>query len=130
MENENCQNVFFEEKTRKIFAVRIKELRMEKKISATKLGECLGLSRSAISSYECCTRRPDMAVLYAYAEFFNVPTDYLLGRINTRVPLHSIACLSKITDEDVGFLSNEIQEDISSFIEYKLQQAKLKKDKQ
>ena len=130
MENEAFQSIVFDEKTRKIFAERIKLLRKEKKLSATKLGEYIGYSRSAISSYECCTRIPDIMVLYAYSEFFNVPTDYLIGKIDSRVPLHSIACLSKITDEDVGIFSKELQDDISNFIEFRLHQEKLKKDKQ
>lgn len=130
MENEAVQSIIFDEKTRKIFAERIKLLRKEKKLSAEKLGKYLGYSQSSISSYECCSRKPDVDVLYAYAEFFNVPSDYLLGRIDSRIPLHSIACLSKITDEDVGIFSKELQDDISNFIEFRLHQEKLKKDKQ
>lgn len=112
----------------KAFAKRARELRQERGLTLESLGNFLGYSRSAISSYECLARTPDIKVLKAYSDFFDVPVDYLIGKINMRKPLHAIACFSNLTDEDVDNWSKDVQEDISNFIEFRLQQEKHKKE--
>ena len=129
MKNEETNAIVFDRETVLTFAKRAKELRTERKLSLEALGSYLGYSRSAISSYECASRIPDIKVLYAYSEFFNVPTDYLIGKINIRNPLSAIACMSKLTDEDVGNWSEDVQRDISRFIEFRLQEERQKKNK-
>ena len=44
------------------------------------MAEKLGISRSTIGMYETGAREPDFETLEAIADFFNVDTDYLLGR--------------------------------------------------
>lgn len=112
----------------KIFAKRARELRQERGLTLEALGNFLGYSRSAISSYECSARMPDLKVLKAYSDFFDVPVDYLIGKINIRKPLQAIACFSNLTDDDIGNWSKDVQDDISNFIEFRLQQEKLKKE--
>lgn len=78
------------------FSNVFKELRLEKKITQQELSYSLGLSRSAISMYETGEREPDFKTLKLIADFFNVDTDYLLGRTeklnttsyNTVVEIH------------------------------------------
>ena len=64
----------------------IKELRKNvinefgKKISQEDLAKALKVSRSTIAMWETDGSVPDIASLQALADFFNVSTDYLLGR--------------------------------------------------
>ena len=41
---------------------------------------------SALSSYENCVHAPDLMMLSRLAEFYDVTTDYLLGRTEYRCP--------------------------------------------
>ena len=63
----------------KIFAERLKELRLEEKISTTKLGQAIGVSDVAISRWERQERIPNIEALVAIAKYFKVSTDYLCG---------------------------------------------------
>lgn len=63
------------------FSTRLKQLREEKKLRQEDLATILNISRQAISNYEQGTRFPkDEKLLIAIANYFNVSTDYLLGR--------------------------------------------------
>ena len=62
-----------------IFGNKLKELRLEKKLSQRKLGEMLGFCNQTISFWEIGRCEPDYDALVAIARFFNVSTDFLLG---------------------------------------------------
>lgn len=62
-----------------VFAQRLKQLRRRRGISQRVLSELCGLSKSAVQLYEH-GRIPSAGSLIALADFFNVSTDYLLGR--------------------------------------------------
>lgn len=59
--------------------LRLKELRVQQRLSQDGLALKLNLSQSTISAYEVGDRVPDMDVLLAIAKFFNVSLDYLAG---------------------------------------------------
>ena len=63
---------------------RLRYLRREKKMSQAALAEAIGVAQSSITSYERDERKPSYEVLCLLADYFNVSTDYLLGR--TDVP--------------------------------------------
>jgi transcriptional regulator with XRE-family HTH domain len=62
------------------FATRLRELMEAPDISQAKVAEHVGVTRQAISSYSLGTSVPDIDKLVRIAEFFNVSTEYLLGR--------------------------------------------------
>ena len=62
------------------FGERLAQLRNQKELSQYKLAELLGFSRGQVANYEQGTRQPDFDTLKKLAAFFNVTTDYLLGR--------------------------------------------------
>ena len=66
----------------------IRALRKEKNLTMKELGKMMGVAESTISMYENGYREPDTKTLIRLADFFNVSTDYLLGRTeNAHDPL-------------------------------------------
>jgi transcriptional regulator with XRE-family HTH domain len=63
-----------------VFSKRLVELRKEKKMSQYEIADRLGFSRGQYANYEQGTREPDFSTLQKIADYFNVSTDYLLGR--------------------------------------------------
>lgn len=59
---------------------RLKKLRNERKITQEKLGKKVNVTKVSISGYENGNRNPDTETLQKLADFFEVSTDYLLGR--------------------------------------------------
>ena len=66
---------------------RLKELRHEKNLSQTDIAKALGVTRQAISLYEKGDREPKIDTWQKLADFFEVPTEYLMGITNDRVTL-------------------------------------------
>jgi len=62
------------------FAERLKELRIEKKLSMKALSLKTGLSTNAICQWEKNSTDITSGNLIILADFFGVTTDYLLGR--------------------------------------------------
>ncbi len=58
----------------------LKNLRHEKGITQLKLAMDLSMSQNSISRYETGEREADYKILIAFADYFNVPIDYLLER--------------------------------------------------
>lgn len=59
--------------------LRLKELREQRKLNQEGLALKLNVSQSTISAYEIGERVPDLKILIAIANFFNVSLDYLAG---------------------------------------------------
>lgn len=66
------------------FSERIKELRLEKSLTQTQLGEIIGVKHFSIYSYEKGRACPEMKGLVALADYFEVSIDYLTGRSDRR----------------------------------------------
>lgn len=69
------------------FGERLAELRKEKGLSQQELAKLFELSKSAIAMYETDRREPSNESLNELAIFFNVSTDYFLGRTDQRTPI-------------------------------------------
>lgn len=65
---------------------RIKKLREEKGLKQEELAKILLVSPSAIGMYEINKREPNNEITIKMANFFNVSTDYLLGKSDIRNP--------------------------------------------
>lgn len=63
-----------------MFATRLKELRKMKGISQIALAQQLGLTQQAVGKWETGRSSPDPSTVAALASYFNVSSDYLLGR--------------------------------------------------
>ena len=62
------------------YSNRIRELRKNKSLSQEQLADKLGVTKQAVSQMERGARKPSVTMLEALCDFFNVSTDYLLGK--------------------------------------------------
>ena len=62
------------------FGELIAELRQDRGLTQKQLGKILSVSTGTISNYENGVHYPDLDKLVALADYFQVSTDYLLGR--------------------------------------------------
>lgn len=62
------------------FGQRLKALREKRELSQGELGKRFTLSQSTIAYYELNKKQPNQDTLNKMADFFEVTTDYLLGR--------------------------------------------------
>ena len=58
----------------------LKELRLERKVTQEQLGNTLGVKKNTISQWESETNEPNSGMIIKLADYFDVSTDYLLGR--------------------------------------------------
>ena len=63
----------------KIFAERLKDLRIERELSQRELAKLLNVSHLAVAQCESESRSPNAEAVVALAKFFEVSADYLLG---------------------------------------------------
>ena len=63
----------------KIFAERLKELRVEAGLSTQQLSEMLGFTNASIIRWERDLCEPSIVAVVAVAKFYNVSADYLSG---------------------------------------------------
>ena len=61
------------------FAEKLKSLRDEQGLFQRDLAKNMGLTQPTIAKYESGDREPDLDTLIAFAKYFKVSTDYLLG---------------------------------------------------
>ena len=94
-------------------------LRKEKNISQKKAAEDLGVQQALLSHYEKGKRECGLEFLLRAAEYYNVTTDYLLGK--SPVSNGAVITNNNITDaEDIQKASNLSAEELSAAFAKKL----------
>lgn len=83
---------------------RIKQLRDVAEVKQVDLANMLGISQGTLSNWERGIHDPDSESLIAIAKYFNVTTDFVLGKDDT-------ASLSP--DEDIRFALNNLPHDLT-----------------
>lgn len=58
----------------------IKDLRRSKKLSQTDFAKIVGVSQTTVTAWETGKAEPSSSAITRIADYFNVSTDYLLGR--------------------------------------------------
>ncbi|MED4840262.1 helix-turn-helix transcriptional regulator [Weizmannia sp. CD-2023] len=126
-----------------MFGKRLSALRKQKGLSQYELADKLGYSRGQIANYEQGKREPDYETLQKIADFFDVTTDYLLGRTDIRTlndEDDSLAEINKLIKEygieKIGFfdidkwknLSKDDIDEIRRHFEWVAQKAKERND--
>ena len=102
---------------------RLKELRKEKKLTQTQVGNYLGITVSAYGNYELGQREPSIDMLLKLADYFGVTVDYLLGReTNTATSVEPLKTKnsSALSEEDEAMLNQylELSEDSKRAVRY------------
>jgi transcriptional regulator with XRE-family HTH domain len=69
-----------------VLGTRIKYLREKQDLSQTRLASSLDITNTQLSRYESGDRKPDPETITRIANYFEVSTDYLLGRTNDPSP--------------------------------------------
>lgn len=118
---------------------RIAELRKKNKKTQQDIANLLGITRPAYTAYERGTRSPDYESLQKLAEFYDVTTDYLLGRTDDPNPpdkeksserdkiIHKLATEFPEADlmfHDLASMTAEQLKEVYEFIKFKQSQKK------
>jgi len=109
---------------------RIKELRKSRKLTLKQFGIQFGLSESTISQYENENRTPDYEVLKKIADFFEVSTDYLLGRTDepsTKSLDEQLEGVNFALYKEAEELSDADKRDVLNFIQFMKQKKQKEK---
>ena len=100
----------------KEFPTILRQLRKQARMSQPELAEKLGISRSAVSIYECGSREPNFAMLEAISDLFNVDMNTLTGT----EPIER-----GVTDRDIKFAlfgdayaNDELYEEVKDFAQF------------
>ncbi len=92
---------------------RLREVRDEKEITQQEVADYLGITRPAYTAYETGNRQPDFDTLTKLANYFNVTTDWLLGRTNARaypyIQAPHIEGDTPITEESLNIIEAELK---------------------
>jgi transcriptional regulator with XRE-family HTH domain len=67
-------------------AARLKALRIERDVTQSVVALNIGLSRGGYNRLECANVFPSLDTLIQLANYFDVSTDYLLGRCDDKWP--------------------------------------------
>lgn len=97
------------------FGERLKELRKEKNLTQEQLAEIFKVTQVTISKYERNFTETDITTLFKFADFFDVTTDYLLGKSDLKhgnksdkQNLHFFE-KDNLTKEDMDYLNMMIE---------------------
>lgn len=104
------------------FHLRLKQLRLDHKLTQRDLADILGIKPTAISNYESQRNEPSFEKLIMLSEYFEVSCDYLLGLTDSYLPVGG-----EILDKDIvdifdiyQQLDNESVEELKKYIAYLL----------
>jgi len=82
-----------------MFSKRFVELREERNLLQSDVAKIFNVEQPTVSQWENNKRIPDSSMIIIIANFFDVSTDYLLGRSDNRNPSNGLYTKT-ITDED------------------------------
>lgn len=96
-----------------MFATRIKNLRQSKELNQVQLAEKLGVKKQSISNWENDNIMPSVDMLVKIADFFQVSTDYLLGREAQETSIPQMLDITGLTPrqiEHIQFIVDDLRQ--------------------
>ena len=63
----------------KVFGLKLKEVRTEKRLTQLQLAQILSVSKTTICQWETSKQEPSLEDVVSIAKYFDVTADYLLG---------------------------------------------------
>lgn len=113
------------------FSERVKELRLQKKLTIRDLAREISIDHTAISKWENAINTAPQDMVLKLAEYFNVSTDYLLGRTDDPrpFPVEDTRSIDEKWNDpkneflyamygEVQDLTDEQKEEILNFVDY------------
>ncbi|MGM9971177.1 MAG: helix-turn-helix domain-containing protein [Anaeroplasmataceae bacterium] len=89
----------------------IEKLRKQRRLTQEQLAEIIGVGRDTLGRYEAEITEMKVSVLIALADYFNVTTDYILGR-STKQFIDRKKVFDAITDSHLKLVADlYIEED-------------------
>lgn len=95
------------------FKYRLRDLRREKNVGAPDLGKAIGVNKNTIYSWEHGVNFPNNETLIKLAEFFDVTTDFLLGKTDENQRNNYMVAL----DSELEDLSDDQKQMIKNLID-------------
>ncbi|MBB6283781.1 helix-turn-helix domain-containing protein [Geobacillus subterraneus] len=92
------------------FGKRLRFLRKKMNMTQKDLADKFSLGESTIGMYERDEREPSFEFVRQLADFFNVTTDYLLGRTDHPNPSEQDDIPEELKDPDLGLFFKELAE--------------------
>lgn len=102
MKKRNNNSDIFDENQKDIIAKTLTNLRELNFITQIELAQYLHLSSGAVSHYEKGITVPPTEVIFRLAEFYNVTTDYILGRSAGKTDLNDTYSLKLTNNMTIG----------------------------
>lgn len=102
----------------------VRNLRKRKKISQTELAKILHVSQQTVTAWETGKAEPSSSAVSNLADYFNVTTDYLLGRPEKKdddTKFNDIDDLDKMIDNARSFGGKQMTENDREIIKAYLQ---------
>lgn len=97
-----------------MLGARLKKLRTSKKLTQKQLAEKINVTNVSISGYESGNRFPDTDTLKKIADYFEVSTDYLLGRSDSPQTGTALPELTSKDEQDIARKLESILGDLDS----------------
>lgn len=106
------------------FKERLSRLMREKNINQIGLADEIGITQSTLSRNLNGVHRPKAEIVEKIASFFNVSTDYLLGKTDDRLPTPTSSPKDQLQGIKLALynqteeLTEEQMEDVLKFVEF------------
>lgn len=104
-----------------LFAERLTKLRQKRQLTQQQLGDVLQIPRVSITRYETAERTPTVDHLVQFAQFFKVPTDYLLGLSSVEsydIELQAVCDYTGLSEEAVKELNMDLDPPFKTKVKY------------
>ena len=99
-----------------IFIERLEELLKEKGVTTNKMCIDLKIGKNSMVNWRERGNLPNSETLAALSDYFNVSTDYLLGRTDNPSPIGEVFAAHFKDDQDFSDLPEEDQEAVRGVI--------------
>ncbi|MCD8307152.1 MAG: helix-turn-helix domain-containing protein [Clostridia bacterium] len=87
---------------KQIIAARLKALREKAGLSQAKLAKELKISQPLVARYETAVNVPSYAAMLAYADYFDVSCDWLIGRCDDPEGMKCARYMKSADETDAG----------------------------
>lgn len=98
-------------------SIRLRELREERKLLQKDMANFLNITTSAYGYYEQGKREPDTHTVNSLADFYNVSSDYLLGRTNNRSTEYPFSYIQNSLFTTIDSLSPQSKKELEKYVQ-------------